>query len=175
MQVLSLKSGLQQREALVKPRLWVDFNKTGAGELLLTCNGTWQDIAAMDLVLVDGMKVVFWDDDSDDAGNPDALEAEGVVWFNKELGEWVGEYDFSQVRHASDRLRSAPDGGMEAGTGPNASVRMALRRNEAMLAYYRQVYEARRRTMGADDPRTHEALRELERALEARSEAKDGA
>jgi hypothetical protein len=92
-----------------KPRIYADFMKTIDSErLLLTCNGTFKDLDRLKISLVEGLEATFYMDDGDDAGNPDDLEAEGVVQFDKDLAEWTAVIDWSTLRHASDRAKLNP-------------------------------------------------------------------
>jgi hypothetical protein len=86
------------------PRIYVDFQKTDdEGRLRLVCVGTRNDIAQQGVVLREGLQVLFYCDDVDDQENPDDLEVMGKVTFDSAQNEWLGIYDPSQFRHASDR------------------------------------------------------------------------
>jgi hypothetical protein len=90
-----------------KPRIYADFQKWEGPEnsrrLILTCSGTFTDIARLNLQLVDGMEVTVYMDDADKDGNYDELEADGVVHFDAVANYWVAIVDWNLVRHASDR------------------------------------------------------------------------
>jgi hypothetical protein len=92
-----------------RPRLYADFNKwDGDGKsrwLVLTCKGTSDDLARLNIELSEGLEVVFYADDSDQAGNPDELEADGYVHFDNKTNKWVGIIDWNLIRHASDRAK----------------------------------------------------------------------
>src|SRR5580704_1567400 len=90
-----------------KPRLYADFNKwDGDGRsrwLILTCKGTSDDLARLNIELSEGLDVVFYADDSDQAGNGDELETDGYAHFDNKTNQWVGIIDWNLIRHVSDR------------------------------------------------------------------------
>jgi hypothetical protein len=89
------------------PRIYADFNKwAGDGKshwLILTCRGTWNDLARLHIEPQEGMSAVFYMDDANDAGEPDDLEADGRFHFDSSLNCWVGIVDWNAIRPASDR------------------------------------------------------------------------
>lgn len=91
-----------------RPRIYGDFNKwSGDGQswwLILTCRGTFDDLARLDLQLSEGLVLTFYSDDGDEQGNPDDLEADGHCHFDAEKNYWIGIID-SPTRHASDRKK----------------------------------------------------------------------
>jgi hypothetical protein len=90
-----------------KPRLYADFNKwSGDGTsrwLILTCQGTFNDLAKYNIELKEGLEVIFYADDANDSGNPDDLEADGTCHFDEKNNYWIGKFDWKATRHASDR------------------------------------------------------------------------
>ena len=90
-----------------KPRIYADFNKWDGDEasrwLILTCKGTFDDIARLNIQLVEGLEVMFYSDDSNQTGESDDIEADGHVHFDSNSNQWVGIVDWNAIRHASDR------------------------------------------------------------------------
>jgi hypothetical protein len=85
------------------PKVYADFhNLDDTNRLRLTCAGTKADLDQLGLQLTEGMVLTLYTDDSDDAGNPDALLADGVVQFNAEEQCWVATVDWQALRHASE-------------------------------------------------------------------------
>jgi hypothetical protein len=84
-------------------RIYVDFlNADGDGRLILSCYGTSRDLARHNIELEEGLKLTFYSDDADDAGNPDDLVVQGIVQYDKLSGQWVAVIDWDAIRHASD-------------------------------------------------------------------------
>jgi len=87
----------------MKPRIYADFiKKDEQGRLLLKSLGSLEDIAASGLRVGDRREVVFYSDDVDAAGQPDDLEAEGVVEWDNNLACWLGTFNSSNFRHHSE-------------------------------------------------------------------------
>jgi len=86
------------------PRVYADFNKQDRdGRLVLTCAGTKQDLERLGLTLSDGLKLLFYADDTDENGKPDDIEVEGVVTYDPTNERWVAAYQAGEIRHASER------------------------------------------------------------------------
>ena len=76
------------------PRIYADFHKMdGRGRLFLTCVGTRRDLENQGIVLSEGLRLTFYQDELDVDGNP--VEALGVVHFDVEHDCWVAELDDS--------------------------------------------------------------------------------
>jgi hypothetical protein len=97
------------------PRIYHDFNnldvgsdETMAGASLL-CLGTQNDLEKKKIELIDGMKVILYqEDDVDSDGNPDFLEVEATVR-EKDGGRYFsGEFIFSELMHRSERKETQP-------------------------------------------------------------------
>ena len=92
-----------------KPRIYADFHKLSGSDnedwLLLTCQGTFDDLNRLGLELKEGLEAIFYMDDADDEGKPDELEADGVVKFSPKINGWVAVIDQNKIRHASDRIK----------------------------------------------------------------------
>lgn len=90
-----------------RPRIYADFNKSaersGKRWLILTCRGTFEDLARLNIQLVEGLEATFYMDDADRDGHYDELEADGVVHFDEVANHWVAIIDWDLIRHASDR------------------------------------------------------------------------
>ena len=70
--------------------------------LILTCQGTFADLAKQKLELKEGLEVTFYADDADEHGTPDDLEADGVCHFDSKAQYWIGRINWNAIRHASD-------------------------------------------------------------------------
>ena len=93
-----------------KPRIYADFNKwDGDGKsrwLLLTCKGTFDDLARLNIQLEEGLEITFYTDDSNQAGQPDELEVDGYVHLDPNGNQWLGIIDWNAIRHGSDRAEN---------------------------------------------------------------------
>jgi len=96
-----------------KARIYADFNKwDGDGTsrwLILTCKGTLDDLARFNIQLIEGLEVMFYTDDANQAGESDDLEADGYIHFDSKSNHWVGIIDWNAIQHASDRLPPAEE------------------------------------------------------------------
>lgn len=97
------------------PRVYADFNNADPeGRLRLNCAGTIADLSHLGLQLREGLVLTVYMDDTDDQGQPDDLEAVGVVEHSQD-GGWVARIDWDAVRHASEtRFPSANGAGEQA-------------------------------------------------------------
>jgi len=87
-----------------KPRIYADFQcLDDRGRVRLDRRGTHDDLRRLGIVLREGMAVTFYMDDADSSGKSDDLEVDGIVRFDSAEECWVGEFDRSRFRHASDR------------------------------------------------------------------------
>src|ERR1700722_13021479 len=90
----------------MKPRIYADFNKWDADKtshfLILTCRGTFDDLAKKQLELREGLALLFYMDDADDNGNYDELEADGTCHFDPVGQRWIGRINEKAIRHTSD-------------------------------------------------------------------------
>jgi len=90
-----------------RPRIYADFNKWGedgtSRYLILTCKGTFDDLARLKIKISEGLEMTFYADDSDEAGNNDEIEADGYAHFDESANQWVGIIDWNAIRHSSDR------------------------------------------------------------------------
>jgi hypothetical protein len=94
-----------------KPRIYADFQKLdGRGRAVLTCRGTTEDLKKLGIELQEGLNVILYSDDLDARGNPDDLEVEAVVEFDRDDACWVARFDAGGFRHASDMAQLSGDG-----------------------------------------------------------------
>lgn len=90
---------------MMRPRVYADFMKLDdLDRLILITIGSRNDLLKLGTQLKSGMAVVFYDDDANEDGEPDDLEADGTLLYDHAAGHWVGVYDRSSLRHASDRI-----------------------------------------------------------------------
>src|SRR5437868_6991269 len=84
------------------PRVYADFqNLDDENRLRLTCAGTQRDMEKQGVKLQEGMALTLYTDDATDDGQPEQLEAQGVVHFNPQEKCWVAAIDWNAVHHAS--------------------------------------------------------------------------
>ena len=90
-------------EILGKPHVFVDFQRTdGQGHLLLDTPGTRDDLARHNIDLRDGLEMLVYEDDADDAGNPDPLVARSIVRFDPIQRRFVAHVNWTQIRSLSE-------------------------------------------------------------------------
>jgi hypothetical protein len=88
------------------PRVYADFhNLDDNNRLRLTCAGTIDDLSRQGIELHEGMRLTFYMDDANDAGEPDDVQVEGVTEYDSAARCWVAAVDWQSVRHASDEPR----------------------------------------------------------------------
>ncbi len=68
--------------------------------------GTFKDLEQEKITPAEGITLHFWNDDADEAGNPDNLIFEGVIHFDETLGRWYAVIDKNSYRHESDEQPS---------------------------------------------------------------------
>ena len=84
-------------------RIYADLQKTDKSRrLVLTTDGTRRDLAKQGIELKDGLRLSFYSDDGDAAGNRDDLVYEGIVRFDANANRWVAEIDWDAVKHESE-------------------------------------------------------------------------
>lgn len=72
-----------------KPRIYADFNNADAqGRVRLHCQGTVDDLQRLEIALVEGQRIMLYDDE---------LEAEGIVAFNAAETIWVAEVNWAEL------------------------------------------------------------------------------
>ena len=72
-------------------KIYHDFQKVDNDRcLILTLNGTLQDLKKNNIQLSEGLRLTFYDD---------GIEAGGIVRFNSKIKEWVAEIDWTKIRH----------------------------------------------------------------------------
>jgi len=87
-------------------RIYADLNKweevNGDFRVILTTLGTRQDLQKYGITLEEGLRLTFWMDDGDDAGNLDPLYFDGVVHYDESTQNWVAVVDPENIRNASE-------------------------------------------------------------------------
>jgi hypothetical protein len=82
--------------------IYADFMKMDyEGRLVLTCLGTHKDLEKHNISLKDGLKLVFYNDDEDDNGNPDNLVVEGIVQYDENNERWVANINWDGIKNIS--------------------------------------------------------------------------
>ena len=85
------------------PQVYVDFqNADRKGRVRLNCAGTREDLARQNVKLREGLSLILYSDDADDAGKPDRLQVAGTVEFSNDEREWVAVIDWAALRHAGN-------------------------------------------------------------------------
>ena len=88
---------------MVTPRIYADFqNLDHANRLRLTSAGTFRDLERQSIHLREGLTLIFYTDDANEAGEADELIAEGIVHYDEAERCWVAAVDWDALRHASD-------------------------------------------------------------------------
>lgn len=81
------------------PKVIADFqNADSQGRLRLNCVGTIQDLVRQGIQLHEGLELILYDLDVDDAGRPCELQAQGVVAPAPEDLCWVAAIDWTNLR-----------------------------------------------------------------------------
>lgn len=117
------------------PLVYADFHNVDDDQRLrLTCAGTRADLARLGIELREALRLTFYMDDANDAGERDDLLADGEVHYDVAAGYWIAALDWQTLRHASEDRRQpkSPDrAGSPAGAGCSAqgSVAEAARRD----------------------------------------------
>ena len=64
--------------------IYADFMKIDfEGRLILICHGTFKDLAKHNIVIEEGKKYVFYNEDEDNDGNRDDLVVEGTAEYDR--------------------------------------------------------------------------------------------
>ncbi len=94
----------------IKIELFHDFNKLydssrdGFVVAPLICNGTIEQIRTESIILSEGQILTLIDpDDVDENGNPDRLEVDAKIGFDKENNYWFGEFIHSELKYRSEK------------------------------------------------------------------------
>ncbi|HKB06206.1 MAG TPA: hypothetical protein VKD90_28685 [Gemmataceae bacterium] len=105
---------------MVKPRVYADFhNADPQGRVRLTCVGTEEDLARQGVRFREGLQLILYSGDLDNAGQPGDLLADGVATYSKEDECWVATVDWAAIRLASDERQATGSGRSEAGVSKN--------------------------------------------------------
>ena len=82
--------------------IYADFMKADDEDrLILSCLGTHRDLQRFDLSLKEGLELVFYNDDVDEAGNRDDLVVKGVVEFDSRNQRWRARIDWDAIKNIS--------------------------------------------------------------------------
>ena len=82
--------------------IYADFMKMDdKARLLLTCFGTHKDLEEQEIILKDGLSLVFYNEDEDDNGDRDDLVVQGIVRRNTGKNIWVAEIDWNEIKNIS--------------------------------------------------------------------------
>jgi hypothetical protein len=82
--------------------IYADFMKIdNEGRLVLTCLGTHKDLEKHNTSLKDGLKLVFYNDDEDDNGNPDNLVVGGIVEYDNNKERWIANINWDEIKNIS--------------------------------------------------------------------------
>lgn len=85
-------------------RLWVDFNNMSEEGVRLNCKGTLDEIERKLIKLVNGLEIIVWDDDINDAGIVDNLSVKAIVKYSEIEKIWVAAFDSKDLMHDSERI-----------------------------------------------------------------------
>ena len=88
-------------------RVQADFNGLFGELLCLSHKETCVGSEGQEVIVREGMRVIAFDEDVDDEGNPDNLIATGTVerppeWLSCNGSRWVLRIDHNGIRHESD-------------------------------------------------------------------------
>jgi len=86
-------------------KLWTDFNASSDNGLRLNCKGTIEDLSRQGLELKEGMKLLLWDEDTDETNNQDNLVVEAVAHYDDKLKIWEGVFNWDDIRHESEVIK----------------------------------------------------------------------
>jgi hypothetical protein len=81
--------------------IYADFMKFTGNHLILTCQGTYKDLAKHNIAFHEGLECVFYNEDEDVDGNRDDLVVKGVVKYDKKNKRWLGKIDFQEIKNIS--------------------------------------------------------------------------
>ena len=82
--------------------VYADFMKVDLeNRLILTTRGTAEDLERLNLKLEPGLRLTFYNHDSDDAGNRDDLIAHGVVQYDEKNDRWVAVINWDEIKNQS--------------------------------------------------------------------------
>jgi hypothetical protein len=83
------------------PKVFADFHNADAqGRLRLNCIGTVEDLAQQQIVLRDGLPLMFYSEE---------LEVEGVVQYSTDENVWVAVIDWRAIRDTGSPVSSSAD------------------------------------------------------------------
>ncbi len=81
------------------PRIFADFQNTDAqGRVRLNTVGTLEDLSRLQVHLREGLALTLYQDDADEQGRPQELQAEGVATYSQGERCWVATIDWDALR-----------------------------------------------------------------------------
>jgi len=84
-----------------RPKVFADLHNADAqGRLRLNCIGTVEDLAQQQIVLRDGLPLIFYSEE---------LEVEGVVHYSTDENVWVAVINWSEIRTMESPAISSED------------------------------------------------------------------
>ena len=87
---------------MIMKQIYADFVKMDyESRLVLTCTGTRNDLETQNIILEDGMRLVFYNHDEDEAGNSDNLVVEDIVGYDKGKQRWVANINWDEIKNIS--------------------------------------------------------------------------
>lgn len=87
-------------------KLWTDFNASSDFGLRLNCPGTLKDLETQNLNLEEGMELLLWDEDYNQDNERDDLFVKATARYNSKRAIWEGEFEWSEIKHESDRKKN---------------------------------------------------------------------
>jgi uncharacterized damage-inducible protein DinB len=97
--------GAQGREAMNSRRIFLYPSAGIGGKEYLRQHGTLEDLRRLEIKLVEGQTLHFYNEDADDNGVRNDLLFEGIAHFDSVEHEWYAEIDEQSYRHASVERR----------------------------------------------------------------------
>jgi hypothetical protein len=92
-----------EKGQLISPPVSVDFMRTDwERRVRLDLPGTCRALQRWGIELVDGLRLVLYDEDADADGRIDDLVAVGTVRYDRDEDRWVAEIDWEKLIHVSD-------------------------------------------------------------------------
>ena len=67
----------------------------------LVCQGTIKDLAENNIILGEGMKLVFYNEDEDENGNRDDLVVEGIIEYDKVNKRYAARIIWEDIKNIS--------------------------------------------------------------------------
>ena len=92
----------------MNPIIYADFqNLDEEGRIRLNTVGTVEDLNRLSIELSDGLNLVLYTDDADEAGNVDDLLVNAKAMYSRDEKSWFAVADWTSLRHASNETSKA--------------------------------------------------------------------